>query len=158
MVSPLKTHTHASFPHGLSFSSEEEDDDWCPPLPARTYLMDTSREEVCSLTSKSDELSYTATLTSSPQQDAPKTNDSPRLQHFDLLTRHHSGSQISQSNPDLFTNIKARDANEVYCTTQWVDDFKGESLGKGQYEFSLMLHIIHTQPHSVMYDLVYDVA
>uniref|UniRef100_A0AAX7V510 Roundabout, axon guidance receptor, homolog 3 (Drosophila) n=1 Tax=Astatotilapia calliptera TaxID=8154 RepID=A0AAX7V510_ASTCA len=135
--------------------SEEEDDDWCPPLPARTYLMDTSREELPSLPSKPDELSYTATLTSPHQQDASKPNDSPRLQHFDLLARHHL---VSQSNPDLFTNMKAQDGSEVYRTSQWVDDFKGESLGKGQFEFSLMLHSIHTQPHSVMYNLVYDVT
>ncbi|XP_039865015.1 roundabout homolog 2 isoform X1 [Simochromis diagramma] len=111
-------------------SSEEEDDDWCPPLPARTYLMDTSREELPSLPSKPDELSYTATLTSPHQQDASKPNDSPRLQHFDLLARHHL---VSQSNPDLFTNMKAQDGSEVYRTSQWVDDFKGESLGKGQF-------------------------
>uniref|UniRef100_UPI0037E7637F roundabout homolog 2 n=1 Tax=Semicossyphus pulcher TaxID=241346 RepID=UPI0037E7637F len=109
-------------------SSEEEDDDWCPPLPARTYLMDTSREELSSLPSKPDDLSYTPTRVSSPQRDAHKPSDSPRLQHFDLLTRH----QVSQSNPDLFTNTKTRDAAEVYHTRQWTEDLKGESLGKGQ--------------------------
>ncbi|XP_071352441.1 roundabout homolog 2 isoform X2 [Trachinotus anak] len=109
-------------------SSEEEDDDWCPPLPARTYLMDTSREELSSLPSKPD----AATLIASPQRDTHKPGDSPRLQHFDLLARHHSGSQVSQSNPDLFTDTKAQDASEVYHTSQWADSFKGESLGKGQ--------------------------
>ncbi|XP_023120875.2 roundabout homolog 2 isoform X2 [Amphiprion ocellaris] len=108
-------------------SSEEEDDDWCPPLPARTYLMDASKEELSILPPKLEDLSYTATLMSYPQRDA---TDSPRLQHFDLLARHHS--QVSQSNPDLFTNTKARDASEVYPTSQWADDFKGESLSKGQ--------------------------
>ncbi|XP_023258088.1 roundabout homolog 2-like isoform X2 [Seriola lalandi dorsalis] len=109
-------------------SSEEEDDDWCPPLPARTYLMDTSREEVSSLPSKPD----AATLLTSPQRDTHKPSGSPRLQHFDLLARHHSSSQVSQSNPDLFTNTKARDGSEVYHTNQWADNFKGESLDKGQ--------------------------
>ncbi|XP_051254702.1 roundabout homolog 2 isoform X5 [Dicentrarchus labrax] len=114
-------------------SSEEDDDDWCPPLPARTYLMDTSREELSSLPSKPDEQSLTATLRSSPQRETHKPGESPRLQHFDLLTRHQSGSQVSQSNPDLFTNTKAREAGgEVYHTRQWAEDFKGESLGKGQ--------------------------
>lgn len=103
--------------------------------------MDTSREELSSLPPKPDELSYTATLMSSPQGDALKPGDSPRLQHFDLMARHHSGSQVSQSNPDLFTNTKARDACEVYHTSQWADDFKGESPGKGQFEFCLMRHI-----------------
>ncbi|XP_045930079.1 roundabout homolog 2 isoform X7 [Micropterus dolomieu] len=108
-------------------SSEEEDEDWCPPLPARTYLMDTSREELSSLPSKPDEPSTTITLTSPLQRDTHKPSDSPRLQHFDLLARHHSSSLVSQSNPDLFTN-----ANEVYHTRQWAEDFKGESLSKGQ--------------------------
>ncbi|XP_020510299.2 roundabout homolog 2 isoform X2 [Labrus bergylta] len=108
-------------------SSEEEDDDWCPPLPARTYLMDTSREEVSSLPSKPDELSHAPTRLSSPQRDTHKPSDSPRLQHFDLLARH----QVSQSNPDLFTT-KTRDASEVYHTRQWAEDLKGESLSKGQ--------------------------
>lgn len=118
--------------HCPSFSSsEEEDDDWCPPLPARTYLMDTSREELSSLPSKPDEPSTTTTLTSPLQRDTHKPSDSPRLQHFDLLARHHSSSQVSQSNPDLFTN-----ANEVYHTRQWAEDFKGESLSKGQFKFS----------------------
>uniref|UniRef100_A0AAQ5Y1L1 Roundabout, axon guidance receptor, homolog 3 (Drosophila) n=1 Tax=Amphiprion ocellaris TaxID=80972 RepID=A0AAQ5Y1L1_AMPOC len=136
--------------------SEEEDDDWCPPLPARTYLMDASKEELSILPPKLEDLSYTATLMSYPQRDA---TDSPRLQHFDLLARHHS--QVSQSNPDLFTNTKARDASEVYPTSQWADDFKGESLSKGQFEFILMPHILRpgrTQPHGVMYNLVYDVT
>ncbi|XP_047450929.1 roundabout homolog 2 isoform X4 [Mugil cephalus] len=98
-------------------SSEEEDDDWCPPLPARTYLTDASREEVCS----SEELT-------SPQRDAPKPHESPRLQHFDLLTRQHS--QVSQSDPDLFTNTKAKEADDAYHTSQWAEDFKGKSLGQ----------------------------
>uniref|UniRef100_A0AAQ5ZN85 Roundabout, axon guidance receptor, homolog 3 (Drosophila) n=1 Tax=Amphiprion ocellaris TaxID=80972 RepID=A0AAQ5ZN85_AMPOC len=151
-----RAHTYAALTYCASFSSEEEDDDWCPPLPARTYLMDASKEELSILPPKLEDLSYTATLMSYPQRDA---TDSPRLQHFDLLARHHS--QVSQSNPDLFTNTKARDASEVYPTSQWADDFKGESLSKGQFEFILMPHILRpgrTQPHGVMYNLVYDVT
>lgn len=124
-------HTHADVTHCFSSSFEEEDDDWCPPLPARTYLMDTSREELSSLPSKPDEPSYTPTRVSSPQRDTHKPNDSPRLQHFDLLARH----QVSQSNPDLFTNTKTQDVSEAYSTHQWAEDLKGESLGKGQFKF-----------------------
>ena len=137
--------------YDLSFSSEDEDDDWCPPLPARTYLTDTSREELSSQTSKPEELSYTSTPVTSPQRDASKS--SPHLQHFDLLARHHSGSQVLQSNPDLFTNTKARDASDLYISSQWADDFRGESLSKGQFKFTLMPHILGvgcTQLHSVM--------
>ncbi|XP_026219605.1 ig1_Robo domain-containing protein [Anabas testudineus] len=110
-------------------SSEEDDDDWCPPLPARTYLVDTSREELSSLPCKPDELHHTGTLMCSPQREMHKASDSLRLQHFDLLARHHSGSQ---SNPDLFTNSKAQVASEMHHTSQWADNFKEESLSKGQ--------------------------
>ncbi|XP_053279284.1 roundabout homolog 2 [Pleuronectes platessa] len=112
-------------------SSEEEDDDWCPPLPARTYLMDASREEISSLPSKTDDLSYAATLMAFPQRDTHKPGDSLRLHSFDLLTRQHLGSQVSQSNPDLFTNTKARDVSGMYHTNQWADNFRGESYSKG---------------------------
>lgn len=157
---------HSCCRYSLSFlHSSEDDDDWCPPLPARTYLMDTSREELSSLPSKPDEPSYTATLTSSPQRDTHKPSESPRLQHFDLLARHQSGSQVSQSNPDVFTNAKAQEADEVYHTRQWAEDFRGESLGKGQFEFSLLPPVFRSdfprggaQPHSVMYNLVYGVT
>lgn len=148
--------------YSLSFSSEEDDDDWCPPLPARTYLMDTSREELSSLPCKPDELHHTGTLMCSPQRETHKASDSLRLQHFDLLARHHSGSQ---SNPDLFTNSKAQVASEMHHTSQWADNFKEESLSKGRFEFSLMPHVFKrdfprgsAQPHSVMYNLVYDVT
>uniref|UniRef100_UPI0009B373AC roundabout homolog 2 n=1 Tax=Monopterus albus TaxID=43700 RepID=UPI0009B373AC len=113
-------------------SSEEEDDDWCPPLPVRTYLMDTSKEELSSLPSKPDELSYTATLMHSPGRDTHKPSDSLQPQDFDLLARHHSNSQVSQSNPDLFSNTGAQDASEVHHSSQWADDFMVESLGKRQ--------------------------
>ncbi|XP_054901504.1 roundabout homolog 2 [Poeciliopsis prolifica] len=107
-------------------SSEEEDDDWCPPLPARTYLMDSYREDGSDLPSRPEE------VMPPPQHDAPQPGDSPRIQHFDLLVRHQQ-SQVSQSNPDLFTNTKALEASDL-CnhSSQWEDDFRGESLGKGQ--------------------------
>uniref|UniRef100_A0A1A7YP55 Roundabout, axon guidance receptor, homolog 1 n=1 Tax=Iconisemion striatum TaxID=60296 RepID=A0A1A7YP55_9TELE len=110
---------------------EEEEDDWCPPLPARTYLMDASREEVSSLPSKPEQISFTAKVCS-PQRDVPKPGSSPRLQQFDLLARHHSGSQVSQSNPDLFTNTEALDASDLYNSSHWVDDFRGESPSNGK--------------------------
>ncbi|XP_014860031.1 PREDICTED: roundabout homolog 2-like isoform X4 [Poecilia mexicana] len=107
-------------------SSEEEDDDWCPPLPARTYLMDSYREEGSGLPYRPEE------VTPPPQHDAPQPGDSPRIQHFDLLVRHQQ-SQVSQSNPDLFTNTKALEGSDLHNhSSQWADNFRGESLGKGQ--------------------------
>ncbi|XP_016528104.1 roundabout homolog 3-like isoform X3 [Poecilia formosa] len=107
-------------------SSEEEDDDWCPPLPARTYLMDSYREEGSGLPYRPEE------VTPPPQHDAPQPGDSPRVQHFDLLVRHQQ-SQVSQSNPDLFTNTKVLEGSDLHNhSSQWADNFRGESVGKGQ--------------------------
>uniref|UniRef100_A0A3B5LT76 Roundabout, axon guidance receptor, homolog 3 (Drosophila) n=1 Tax=Xiphophorus couchianus TaxID=32473 RepID=A0A3B5LT76_9TELE len=115
--------------------SEEEDDDWCPPLPARTYLMDSYREDGSDLPSRPEE------VTPSPQHDAPQPGDSPHIQHFDLLVRHQQ-SQVSQSNPDLFPNTKALEASDLYNhSSQWADNFRGESLGKGQFELIRMLRL-----------------
>ncbi|CAG08901.1 unnamed protein product, partial [Tetraodon nigroviridis] len=116
-------------------SPEEEDDNWCPPLPARTYLMDASREELSGFSSKSDELCYAATLVSTPQRDPYRRSESSRLNHFDLLARHQPGSQVSQSDPDLFAT-KDQDPSEVYKIHQWAEDFSREGRGKGQHEFT----------------------
>nr|XP_057935820.1 roundabout homolog 2 isoform X2 [Doryrhamphus excisus] len=111
-----KDGSHPKADEGEQHSCGEEDDDWCPPLPARTYLMDTPKEEppIRGLPPKPDQLSYSDTL---------RPNGSLRLQHMDLVARHHS--QFSQSNPDLFT--KTSDVAEVYRSSQW-----GDSLCKGQ--------------------------
>lgn len=147
--------------HRLSSSSEEEDDDWCPPLPARTYLTDTTREDVSILPRKADDLLYAATLTSSPQRDAHNPSNSPRLQHFDLLARHHLGTQ---SNPDLFSNFKAQQS-KVRHASQWADDFKEEGPEEGQSRRSFVPCVFeshfkeaaHKQCHALC-NLVYDVT
>lgn len=95
--------------------------------------MDTSKEEISSLPSNPEGLSCTAT-----HKDPSKANHSPRPQHFDLLARHHLGSQVSQSNPDLFTNNKTREIRDSHNCRQWADDFRGESLSKGQFEVIVM--------------------
>uniref|UniRef100_A0A674BDX1 Roundabout homolog 2-like n=1 Tax=Salmo trutta TaxID=8032 RepID=A0A674BDX1_SALTR len=95
-------------------SSDEEDR--CPPLPARTYLMDGSRQVLPSLPpfkreklaqDTTSSLQSTATLPPSPQEETrpPNPNDSPPLQHFDLRGNYESSSQVSHSNPNLFANI-----------------------------------------------------
>lgn len=93
--------------------------------------MDASREELSSPSSKADELSG-----SSPQRDAPEAGQSSRPPHFDLLARHQSASQVSQSDPDLFHNAKAQEAAETYNSLQWAEDLKSENVGKGSLLFS----------------------
>ncbi|XP_014018462.2 roundabout homolog 2 isoform X3 [Salmo salar] len=122
---------------GRNSSSDEEDR--CPPLPARTYLMDGSRQVLPSLPSFKREklaqdttssLQSTATLPPSPQEETrpPNPNDSPPLQHFDLRVNYESSSQVSHSNPNLFANIDAYDVSGPYHTSQWGDPFTGESF------------------------------
>lgn len=122
---------------GRNSSSDEEDR--CPPLPARTYLMDGSRQVLPSLPSFKREklaqdttssLQSTATLPRSPQEETrpPNPNDSPPLQHFDLRVNYESSSQVSHSNPNLFANIDAYDVSGPYHTSQWGDPFTGESF------------------------------
>ncbi|XP_038817141.1 roundabout homolog 2-like isoform X2 [Salvelinus namaycush] len=116
--------------------NSNSDEDRCPPLPARTHLMDGSRQVLPSLPSFSREklaqdttssLQSTATLPPSPQEETPppNPNDSPRLQHFDLRGHYEPGSQVSHSNPNLFANI---DVSGPYHTSQWGDPFTGESF------------------------------
>lgn len=97
--------------------------------------MDSYREDGSDLPSRPE------VVTPSPQHDAPQPGDSPRVQHFDLLVRHQQ-SQVSQSDPDLFTNTKALEASDL-CdhSSQWADNFRGESLGKGQFELIRMLRL-----------------
>ncbi|XP_077422111.1 roundabout homolog 2 isoform X2 [Vanacampus margaritifer] len=97
-------------------SSGEDEDDWCPPLPARTYLMDES----------SAALQSPRSATSSPQRDALNPGDSPRPQHVDLLARQHS--HFSQSNPDLFTKT----AESHHGSSRWAETLRGDGLYKGQ--------------------------
>uniref|UniRef100_A0A8C7UNF2 Uncharacterized protein n=1 Tax=Oncorhynchus mykiss TaxID=8022 RepID=A0A8C7UNF2_ONCMY len=132
-----------TFPHVLIMfplppapnSSDEKDR--CPPLPARTYLMDGSRQVLPSLPSfrreklaqdTTSSLQSTATLPPSPQEETPNHNDSPRLQHFDLRGHYEPGSQVSHSNPNLFANIDAYDVSGPYHTSQWGDPFTGDSF------------------------------
>ncbi|KAH0623226.1 hypothetical protein JD844_031302 [Phrynosoma platyrhinos] len=104
----------------LEVSSEVEE--WCPPLPERTYLMENIQEEACPLppprgNASSPANSYgqqsTATLTPSPREEMRASEDIPRLHHFEiphLPRRLPNGSgplprasspPLTQSNPNL---------------------------------------------------------
>ncbi|CDQ73782.1 unnamed protein product [Oncorhynchus mykiss] len=123
-------------------SSDEDEEDWCPPLPARTYLMEGSRDELPSLpSSRREELTQgstsslrsTAILPPSPQEETHplNPNDSPPLQHFDLLACYGPSSQVSHSNHNLFANKDDAsgpyDVSGPYHTNQWGDTSMGES-------------------------------
>nr|XP_023690597.1 roundabout homolog 3 isoform X2 [Paramormyrops kingsleyae] len=98
-----------------------EEEDWCPPLPERTYLMDGSMEdgplppprgEASSPTTSYSHQS-TATLTPSPREEGRPSEDIPRLHHLEMpqLTRRlpcgpvpvprAPSPPLNQSNPNL---------------------------------------------------------
>ncbi|XP_019907395.2 roundabout homolog 2 isoform X2 [Esox lucius] len=135
---------------GMS-SSDEDEEDWCPPLPARTYLMEGSREELPSLpSSRGEEFAQsqdscrqsTTTLPHPAQEETPASTVSPRLQQFDLLARYGPSCQVSQSNPKQF-------AEDVHDVSQWGNTFTGDSFnserngGEGQSP-SFSSESIHT--------------
>lgn len=108
-------------------SPDDEDEDWCPPLPARTYLVDTSKEELADPISKPDVQSYTTIPLTSAQREQHQPDHSSDLPPFDLLSRQRPISQISQSNPDLFTNNKEED---FFHTSHWADTFNQDRFTK----------------------------
>nr|XP_056716010.1 roundabout homolog 3 isoform X10 [Euleptes europaea] len=101
-------------------SSEVEE--WCPPLPERTYLMENIQEEECppppprgdaSSPANSYGQQSTATLTPSPRDEMRASEDIPRLHHFEIphLPRRLPNGlgpspralspPLTQSNPNL---------------------------------------------------------
>ncbi|KAI4881751.1 hypothetical protein NFI96_033285, partial [Prochilodus magdalenae] len=90
--------------------SSEEDEEWCPPLPERTYLFE-GLENTATLPLRGEQsgrsTSYsqqsTSILTPSPQEEQRPAN--LRLQHPDLLPRSKAPctplSQLPLSNPNL---------------------------------------------------------
>ncbi|XP_070621774.1 roundabout homolog 3 isoform X2 [Erythrolamprus reginae] len=104
----------------LELTSEVEE--WCPPLPERTYLMENIQEEECppppprndaSSPANSYGQQSTATLTPSPREEMKASEDIPRLHQFEiphLPRRLPNGSgplpkpsspPLTQSNPNL---------------------------------------------------------
>ncbi|XP_043356929.1 roundabout homolog 3 isoform X3 [Dermochelys coriacea] len=98
-----------------------EAEEWCPPLPERTYLMDNVQEEQCPRPPPRGDISpahsygqqSTATLTPSPRDEMRAAEDIPRLHHFEiphLPRRLPNGSgalprapspPLTQSDPNL---------------------------------------------------------
>ncbi|KAJ8398987.1 hypothetical protein AAFF_G00416540 [Aldrovandia affinis] len=114
---------------GAERDADEEDlgsdeEDWCPPLPERSYLMDEVPEDGPAPPARggasSPATSYshqsTATLTPSPREEGQPGEDIPRLHHFDMpqLARRLPGGPVAvprapsppltQSNPNLSAN------------------------------------------------------
>ncbi|MGH0146160.1 UNVERIFIED_CONTAM: hypothetical protein FKN15_055317 [Acipenser sinensis] len=128
------------------FSEEEEEeegedeemcsegDDWSPPLPERTYLMENDSEDVplppprgeASSPAASYGQQSTATLTPSPREESRPSEDIPRLHHFDMpqLPRRlpcgpvpvprAPSPPLTQSNPNLAALETSPDASPAH--------------------------------------------
>ncbi|CAL8362600.1 unnamed protein product [Merluccius merluccius] len=120
-------------------SSDEDDEDWCPPLPARTYLMDEELTNGLQQQQQSAASPTPSPPSPLPQQQHHRPGDHPpRPRIVDLLAAQHHASAsaaaaaVTQSNPDLFSPKEAGDVSELYHTLRWPEDSEGEDAGKGQ--------------------------
>ncbi|XP_066534191.1 roundabout homolog 2 isoform X3 [Hoplias malabaricus] len=110
--------------------SLEDDEDWCPPLPERTYLFD-GLENAATLPLRREPsgqgtnyIQQTSSVpTPSPQEERQPAN--PRLQHPDLLPHRKVPctliSQLPLSNPNLLTSQESHSASLPHLTGQWRD-------------------------------------
>ncbi|KAJ8267099.1 hypothetical protein GJAV_G00138380 [Gymnothorax javanicus] len=125
-----------------------DEEDWCPPLPERTYLMDEvsgespappPRGEPSSPTTSYSHQS-TATLTPSPHEEGRPCEDIPRLHHFDapqLARRLPCGPvpvprapspPLTQSNPNLSANQEAPEVGNPQRSAHRRDLSQGAAL------------------------------
>uniref|UniRef100_A0A8C4DWS6 Roundabout, axon guidance receptor, homolog 3 (Drosophila) n=1 Tax=Dicentrarchus labrax TaxID=13489 RepID=A0A8C4DWS6_DICLA len=84
------------------------DEEWCPPLPERTYLMEGCEDGPSPLqrnNASSPATSYshqsTATLTPSPHEESRAPHDLPRLNQLDMPVPQAPSPPLTQSNPNL---------------------------------------------------------
>ncbi|XP_051963240.1 roundabout homolog 2 isoform X2 [Xyrauchen texanus] len=116
--------------------SPEEDEEWCPPLPKRTYLIE-GLEDAATVPLREEEtnrattysLQSTATLTPSPSEEQYPTY--PRLQHPDLLprmTQCANNAQFSLSDPKPLTKTESHNGTVPHHSGPWRDIHEMEEL------------------------------
>ncbi|XP_022530457.2 roundabout homolog 3 isoform X2 [Astyanax mexicanus] len=110
--------------------SSEDDEDWCPPLPERTYLFE-SLENSATLPLRGEQTGRGTTysqrpttfLTPSPHEEQRPANS--RLPHPDLLPSSKPpcslGSQIPLSHPNLLSNLESHSGSLPHLTGHWRD-------------------------------------
>uniref|UniRef100_A0AAV2JBR4 Roundabout homolog 3 n=1 Tax=Knipowitschia caucasica TaxID=637954 RepID=A0AAV2JBR4_KNICA len=136
-------------PYVLGTCSSDEEEEWCPPLPERTYLMEGSEDPSCPRNNASSPAtSYshqsTATLTPSPHEEPRLPHDLPRFNAPDSqqLARRLPCSPVpaptalTQSNPNLCgpAHLAITEAGTLPCPSPAHRNFN--SLGAGQTDDS----------------------
>ncbi|NP_001418057.1 uncharacterized protein LOC402947 precursor [Danio rerio] len=116
--------------------SPEDDGEWCPPLPERTYLIEDAAtlplrgEESSRATTYS--LQSTVTLTPSPSDEQHPAN--PRQQHPDLLPwkpQCSHNTQFALSNPKPFAKTESVNGSAPHHSGPWRDMAEMEELFSG---------------------------
>ncbi|XP_030236798.1 roundabout homolog 2 isoform X1 [Gadus morhua] len=135
-------------------STDEDEEDWCPPLPARTYLMD----EELALSLQQSAASPSPSLSPSPSPSPPSPlppqrrrpgDHPPRQRPLDLLAAHHPSSSsagaatnasVTQSNPDLFSPKEVLSVGELYHTLRWPGDAEGAADAGKEFNPAVQAH------------------
>ncbi|XP_036416319.1 roundabout homolog 3 [Colossoma macropomum] len=116
--------------------SSDDDEEWCPPLPERTYLFE-SLENAATLplrgeqSSRSTTYSHQSTSILTPSLHEEQRLANPRLQHPDLLPRKAPCTPMSQlplSNPNLLTKLESHSGSLPHLTGHWRDIGQMEGL------------------------------
>ncbi|XP_064207142.1 roundabout homolog 3 isoform X3 [Anguilla rostrata] len=125
-----------------------DEEDWCPPLPERTYLIDEVPDDGPAPPPRGDASSpatsyshqSTATLTPSPREEGRPCEDIPRLHHFDapqMARRLPCGPvpvprapspPLTQSNPNLSANHEGPEAGTPQRSAHRRDLSQGAAL------------------------------
>uniref|UniRef100_A0A8C1NH99 Roundabout guidance receptor 3 n=1 Tax=Cyprinus carpio TaxID=7962 RepID=A0A8C1NH99_CYPCA len=114
--------------------SPEEDEEWCPPLPERSYLIE-GLEDAATLPLRGEgtnrattySMQSTATLTPSPSEEQYP----PILHHPDLLPRKTQcahNTQFALSNPKLLTKTESLNGSVPNHSSPWRDIAEMEEL------------------------------
>uniref|UniRef100_A0A674MJK3 Roundabout, axon guidance receptor, homolog 3 (Drosophila) n=1 Tax=Takifugu rubripes TaxID=31033 RepID=A0A674MJK3_TAKRU len=134
-IGELEQYEHDSLPEDMDLGSDEE---WCPPLPERTYLMEGCEDGPCPAQrnyASSPATSYshqsTATLTPSPHEENQAHHDLPRLSLHDSqqlsrylreIMMHNRSSPADTGTPP---NQKSRVKKKVSKSSAYRRDLQG---------------------------------
>ncbi|XP_053503638.1 roundabout homolog 2-like [Ictalurus furcatus] len=127
----------------------EDDEDWCAPLPERTYRLE-GLENAATLPLRGERCGrattyspqFTATLNPSPNEERMPVN--PCLQHPDLLLRSKGpctpNSKSTQPNPNLLSNLELQNCSLPRLPGHWRDISQVERSQHLKGEIALFVH------------------
>ncbi|XP_026779693.2 roundabout homolog 2 isoform X2 [Pangasianodon hypophthalmus] len=127
----------------------ENDEDWCAPLPERTYRME-GLENAATLPLRGERCGrattysqpFTATLNLSPNEERMPVN--PCLRHPDLLLRIKGpcapNSKLTPPNPNLLTNLESHNSSLPRLPGHWRDICQADRSQHLKGDVALFVH------------------